>query len=534
MHMALRTLAYSVVGAGLITTLTAMAALHPYEHLYFNALVDTKTPGALANRYDMDYWSLAERQSLEYLLARYPGDTLRVWPGRDSHLLALSQEDRDRLIILENPHAADFYLWTNRRGDLRLRSPWIVARYYLHPRIDLMDIPYQPPLHSIRAYGSVITHIVAKDAEAYRAAYADVSANGTPLARADFDIYAYDDALYYISDNCAPPISRDAAIWVFLHIFPADPADLPADGHERGFENMDFRLDTHAAFFEGKCIHRQPLPDYPIERVSTGQFVSGNAVWRVDINLAARAAAQAVHDRILAGDYGPLVSQSDFGVYMSGGNLAYLKENCETGDTDARFFLHIFPADPADLPATSREHGFVNLDFHFTDHGARAGDICVAERELPDYRISRIRTGQNVAGEIIWRADIDLVAHAAAQALYESITAGDYWQPVAQSDFDVYLRGDTLAYLKETCKQGAADARFFLHIIPADPADLPADWRERGFENKDFRFDDHGARIGDKCVAERELPDYPIERIRTGQFISGEGAIWRVEFAAGR
>ena len=78
------------------------------------------------------------------------------------------------------------------------------------------------------------------------------------------------------------------------------------------------------------------------------------------------------------------------------------------------------------------------------------------------------------------------------------------------------------------------DARFFLHIIPADPADLPADGRERGFANLDFWFGDHGARTGDICVAERELPGYAIERIRTGQFVSGEGAVWRAEFAAGR
>ena len=72
LHIAQRTLAYGAAGFGLITTATAMFALHPYEYVYFNALVDTKTPGALAKRYDMDYWRMSERQSLEHLLARYP------------------------------------------------------------------------------------------------------------------------------------------------------------------------------------------------------------------------------------------------------------------------------------------------------------------------------------------------------------------------------------------------------------------------------------------------------------------------------
>ena len=57
-------------------------------------------------------------------------------------------------------------------------------------------------------------------------------------------------------------------------------------------------------------------------------------------------------------------------LWPRGDGLAYLKEYCETGDTDV---LHIIPTDPADLPTTSRERGFANLDFHFTDHGANIG-----------------------------------------------------------------------------------------------------------------------------------------------------------------
>ncbi len=136
-----------------------------------------------------------------------------------------------------------------------------------------------------------------------------------------------------------------------------------------------------------------------------------------------------------------------------------------------KIFLHFFPANPADLPARSREFGFENRD---SGHLVFFDGKCLNRQFLPDYPIARIRTGQSVKGEVIWRADIDLAAHAAAQALYESVIAGDYGLPVAQSDFDVYLRGKTLAYLKELCEAGDTDARFFLHIIPADPVDLPA------------------------------------------------------------
>ena len=531
LHTARRALAYGIAGAGLLSTLTAMAALHPHQQVYFNALVDTKTPGALVNQYDMDYWRVSHRQLVEHLLARYPDDILRVWTGIQRDIFP--QSDRDRIVPAHARYPnADFYL------------NW---RYLFYQR----EAPDSPTLHSIRAYGSDISFIIAPKSDAYRdyhsAKYNDVEANGTLLARSYVDIYIHDGALHYLSANCAPMLTNPRAM-SFLHIFPADPADLPADSRERGFENRDFRIGdiraffTRTVFFDDKCIVRRPLPDYPIARVRTGQTpsASGGGEWRADIDLAAHAAARAAYDSIAAGDYGAPVAQSHFDVYMRGGVLAYIKQPCLPADARARFFLHAFPADPADLPAARRELGFVNLDFQFADHGADLVGKCVAERDLPDYPIERVRTGQIAAagGGAEWRADIDLSAYAAAQAtaqaLYDRIAAGDYGQPVAQSDFDVYLRGDRLAYLKEPCAPGDTDARFFLHIAPADHANLPAAGREFGFANLDFHFADRGAYAGDKCVAARELPGYPIERIRTGQFVSGEGQLWSAEFPAAR
>ena len=109
LQMARRTLAYGAACFGLITTLTAMAALHPHQQVYFNALVDTKTPGALGERYDMDYYQIAPRQTLEYLLARYPDATLRVGTLNPNRQI-LPRNDRERIPILESVYAADFHL----------------------------------------------------------------------------------------------------------------------------------------------------------------------------------------------------------------------------------------------------------------------------------------------------------------------------------------------------------------------------------------------------------------------------------------
>ena len=157
-----RALAYGAAGFGLITTATAMAALHPYEHLYFNALVDTKTPGAPGNRYDMDYWLLADRKLLDHLLDFYPDGALRVWKETESASeLILPSSDRGR-IVLARREDADFHFY---RGVYHRRG-----------------LPDDLPIfHSVQAYGGAIAHIIAPNSAAYRdayhAAYSDVASS---------------------------------------------------------------------------------------------------------------------------------------------------------------------------------------------------------------------------------------------------------------------------------------------------------------------------------------------------------------------
>ena len=114
---------------------------------------------------------------------------------------------------------------------------------------------------------------------------------------------------------------------------------------------------------------------------------------------------------------------------------------------------------------------------------------------------------------------------------YESIASGE---PVARSDFDIYLRENTVTYLKSPCSAADVQAPFFLHIIPKDVEDLPANRRQYGFDNLDFHYGGNAAlAFGGRCIAKRTLPDYPITRIRTGQFTPDDGQIWKVEFPVG-
>ena len=68
---------------------------------------------------------------------------------------------------------------------------------------------------------------------------------------------------------------------------------------------------------------------------------------------------------------------------------------------------------------------------------------------------------------------------------YESIASGE---PAARSRFDIYTGENMMTYLKSPCSAADVQAPFFLHIIPKDVEDLPANRRQYGFDNLDFHY----------------------------------------------
>ena len=72
------------------------------------------------------------------------------------------------------------------------------------------------------------------------------------------------------------------------------------------------------------------------------------------------------------------------------------------------------------------------------------------------------------------------------------------------------------------------EAKFFLHIYPTNAADLPT--YGGALENLDFGFINYGFLTDDRCIIRRALPEYPIDRIHTGQFVYPDGAVvWEAE-----
>ena len=113
-------------------------------------------------------------------------------------------------------------------------------------------------------------------------------------------------------------------------------------------------------------------------------------------------------------------------------------------------------------------------------------------------------------------ADAYQSAYEARVSAYEALVSGE---PAIRSDFDVYLSENTLTYVKEPCARADTEAKFFLHLYPADANDLPIRRRQYGFDNLDFDFDRRGLIFDGKCMARIPLPEYAIARIGAGQYV---------------
>ena len=230
-----------------------------------------------------------------------------------------------------------------------------------------------------------------------------------PLTRHRFDVYLNRNTLLYAKDACR---GDDITEKFFLRVYPAYESDLPAESRQYGFDNLDFRFEDQGVRHGGRCIAIATLPSYDIERIYTGQYIQRP-------NSTARQwAVQLIDGKLRRIDEiieqaGEPIIRSDFEVYLSDDALIYAKDDCSVADTEAVFFLALFPVDEIDLPAESRRRGFDNLDFRFEDEVVQRGERCIAITPLPRYDIERIYTGQYIqradgSFEHLWEGEISL------------------------------------------------------------------------------------------------------------------------------
>ena len=411
------------------------------------------------------------------------------------------------------------------RESLRARSPGL----RLHTVVRADGVSWEQwhgdlDLYRIEGLAEVLagrSPSAASGAPADPEAGRDAVAFGEPTFRSTFEVWRREDAIVYRRAPCSPE-DTEARFVLTLHPAPeaAPDAGVPVV--------RDFFFEERGIREDGKCLAIAPLPPGRWSKFVTGQW-SETTNWRVAGRLdeeryrtGMRAAA--------AGEWGPPLERSTFDLHLEGNELRYFREPCEAADTRARFFLHLYPGNPADLPEERRPHGFANLDFDFPEYGVAADGKCLATVPLPPGgRFHRLATGQWRPGESpSWRADLFFPSRPAA---LDSIRSGAWGPPAARSVFDLHLTPDGLWYHRADCSAEDRESRFFLHLVPEDPADLPEERRPHGFENRDFAFSEYGAPLAGACLAYLPFPDYPVARLRTGQVGPGGDPSWTAELA---
>ena len=274
------TAARALAGAGVAAAGASMTILHPHQQVYFNGLEDRTAPWRIRERYDFGSRGPAFRAGLERALAERPGAEVRVCrPGRrhpEWNRAILPREDRARLAVVRPRDVCDVEISYPRWAIFEGRRPG--------------DRPIVRAAWSLAAYGSSFLELFDMDeVRAARRRMDDRILARPPDIAAYFDVRVVDRGLIYARDDCAP---EDLEPRFFLHVEPADPADLSDDRRRHGFDNRDFtpRGRTPAyprpprrATWErlgDRCVVRAPLPDYSIRRVRTGQTVADGGGWR--------------------------------------------------------------------------------------------------------------------------------------------------------------------------------------------------------------------------------------------------------------
>ena len=212
---------------------------------------------------------------------------------------------------------------------------------------------------------------------------------------------------------------------------------------------------------------------------------------------------------------GTPVFREDWDVYRNENAIVFVDEACGPGGLNRKpkVTVHAMDTGTKTIPPLTR----------FAP-GARLGEACVWQAELPSYPIAQM--------DIHGAGRLNEDAFLKRLRKRYSVLAGN--PPTARSAFDMHVEDGELTYVKAPCSQPDVEAPFFLHVVPADIDDLPSARRQHGFENLDFRWGQPYDSIFERasstvCMATRELPSYAIERIATGQNLPGESAVWRVD-----
>ena len=147
------------------------------------------------------------------------------------------------------------------------------------------------------------------------------------------------------------------------------------------------------------------------------------------------------------------------------------------------------PAAQARLTRVSR-----NADYELTFPGASRPDLAF------NSRYGRFYNNTLMVVRPLNAARMTPAAVAAYEELYRQAVAGE---PIIRADYNVYLEGRRLTFVRENCTPESGDAWFSVKLFPHDPAALPPAARSR---RSYASYGNYRVRLGEVCLAVIQLP----------------------------
>ena len=397
-------------------------------------------------------------------------------------------------------------------------------------------LPTPGPADAAEAARIRVKHLALEtDTEGERRRIVHEVRQGEPVARGGgWAVYASPRhrLVVYVRSPCDDDGTNPAGR-LFLHAFPVNLGELASPKeHEAGFLQLEFYKDplSPGSWRDGRdCVVARSLGlaggFLVFTKLRTGEYrqrPDDAALWEAEFPFdsaeqVAAATAAVRRDYDAFANAAPM-ARSHWNIHVRDRRLVFLKAPCEAGDLRGIFFQQMYPADPGDAGDDLAPGGFALREDVFSTQppvvAVRIDDKCLLRTTLPTWPVATIVAGQRQGEAVLWATTfhLDIERHRRAWAAVRAEA------PTASGDFDVHRRGADLVYVREPCDERDAAARFFLHVFSG-----------AAFTNLDFDFRERGVVADGRCVAVVRLPDQDIDRIRTGQFVAGEGALWSVE-----
>ena len=400
-------LAAGVCAVGLASAVCWIAKLHPHEHVYFNFLVDRKTPERLRTRFDMDYWTVSHKEALEFLLAAHPNGRIPVVGPIVQSIPVLPKQSRNR-VFPSTDFAAYFasdyrYWWGNGPSE---------------------GSTYAEPAHVYKVFSNTLYAVVRLQVDDFADTKyaADLSAAlATPpvAENTPFAVHWDGEAITYLAEDCRPA-DVEGGMYGGTPAQPAGRFFLNVVGDSKNglawaaryHHNEDFQYRHRGVVLrDGNkrlCMARVALDRYTVDALRTGQLDGAfTPTWTVRMATATPSVLAAALARVGAREP---EARGRYDVYLDDGALLYVKEGCREEDRTVPFFVHVVPLDLRAAPAAVAERGFINRGFGFATHGTVLGDTCVLRVRLPPFPARVAHTGQYVRdrGEL-WRVAVALI-----------------------------------------------------------------------------------------------------------------------------